>query len=1134
MKKPNRKVLYTLTLLFSLALPHDSIARIPVTAFKDVTKHFKEDKKYLSPTLGRVAIESGLIYNLRFYGNFISGYDSNDKRLYIQDSSKVDPLWNLIYLLFPSPAGGLAVETAAIDNFGKYVADPAVVAQLLSLTESLRTNPSYLGTHEKDEFIQELLGKLNPDFVNNLDDYKEDEKYYSLLRWSKEFTSSTTKEKVDNLLTNTLDELSKPKEKKQTKKVKDLQNTLEFSLRNRKQDVSFNFSNATNILLQELDKDNDWLNTQLLQRKIRMIESTLQNLVEVIKASIEAEDRLHYPLYTTEQVILAFFSEKFNSQIDIWNLLINLQENKGVSVIKDSSDPKESNSGLKDLLENSNKEKFEGIKREKKHFSHFDEMIENSEKSTYLQPLDLRKMAEEQSYDMDTIYALLNADFFDSVTPYKMGESLLSNGLTQSYDRVKDKIIGGTFPDCVETLLRHLVNLLTFDPSAKQFNLNPIWEEMEKLGINGNHLQNNDPLSKLKEFFENKGRDQANAGGLEIRSGWNKVVGDLNNTPTYHFNNIPNHQKHKVIYKTGSTNEIKAGLINIMTVLQKVFWFVDLKLDDIVNPSTRRIAIQTALESLFRVFNPDRQCEVDIRLENMGNKESVGSINIKVSSKHEGDLFSFAMFAKEGHAEIREFKILKQGEGRDYTNQIRQYMTEGSHSVNNNTSEASIWLLVPPKDEKHNEGSILRRKKVKEKINPAYSNLWYNFFRQLIESNEQKYLVLDQLMKRDTSSKSMSETFPQFPIMDHLLENIIWEAGDNNEKIYSLINYLLEEKILSKFVNLRKVVIDLTANLPQEERRNTLELSTLLHLPPKTSELILKYMPEQFSSLPHQLKTFLLDKETPMPENLKSLTLAGNISEVILISPLMPILKKLTLLGNIKTVSLDNLNKLEWLDLEGMKDLQELSLVRLVALKWIKKPSTQEHEQSLGQPGVFDFSRTAIKKLNIKSCPTILELNLLPLYPLKELSLEKLKNLKVLNFDKSLNNKAHLDIPRTTSINSAHFGIQIMPTVSQEEVVLDLDTRVIQFLQPIDMDTSLSSLVPEIKGAFPESFGHTNSTPLNSKLTFMNKEITDGVSIIQVVKTSTHKFAVAIIKKPDSKDKKIRKNLETGEITVEE
>src|SRR5450631_4442800 len=98
MKKRIRNVVYSFSLLSSLFMSPTVEAQIPANAFKKVTKYFRKDKQYMSPVLGKVALE-GFIHDLRFYGDYESGMD-NDRRAYIKDNSN-DPLWNVLKVLFP-------------------------------------------------------------------------------------------------------------------------------------------------------------------------------------------------------------------------------------------------------------------------------------------------------------------------------------------------------------------------------------------------------------------------------------------------------------------------------------------------------------------------------------------------------------------------------------------------------------------------------------------------------------------------------------------------------------------------------------------------------------------------------------------------------------------------------------------------------------------------------------------------------------------------------------------------------------------------------------------------------------------------------------------------------------------------
>src|SRR6266536_5368129 len=88
-------------------------ADIGFKTFKGISEKINHGYKHLNPLWGKIALDNGIIHNLRFYGNFTKG------RNYIKDMSNDDPTWNLLKNLFPSPAGSLAASTSAGRNFGK-------------------------------------------------------------------------------------------------------------------------------------------------------------------------------------------------------------------------------------------------------------------------------------------------------------------------------------------------------------------------------------------------------------------------------------------------------------------------------------------------------------------------------------------------------------------------------------------------------------------------------------------------------------------------------------------------------------------------------------------------------------------------------------------------------------------------------------------------------------------------------------------------------------------------------------------------------------------------------------------------------------------------------------------------------
>jgi hypothetical protein len=163
-----RKVFYPV--VFSAMLfASSAMAKINPTAFKGVTEHFLKDKSkdttFFSPTLGVVALESGLIENIRFFGPFEAG-TKEGKREYAYDKSQ-NPLWNLIKTFFPSSNGQLGTTFNDAKNFARYVTNPKTVAELLHYAKEVEDVPGKknLNQDKTKEFEEKILKTLNMDGV---------------------------------------------------------------------------------------------------------------------------------------------------------------------------------------------------------------------------------------------------------------------------------------------------------------------------------------------------------------------------------------------------------------------------------------------------------------------------------------------------------------------------------------------------------------------------------------------------------------------------------------------------------------------------------------------------------------------------------------------------------------------------------------------------------------------------------------------------------------------------------------------------------------------------------------------------------------------------------------------------------
>lgn len=166
MKRKNiRKIAHLFAALATVMISHGTFAKVPPTAFKGVSKHFRRDHKFFDVTLGEVALETGLIYDLRFFGNFTAGIDSEGNRQYIDDRSD-DPMWNMVKILFPSSGGSLSEQTSAKLDFGHNVNETETVALLMNYVNALRAGKEI----KEADLKKKLITGLKKEFKNTAEE----------------------------------------------------------------------------------------------------------------------------------------------------------------------------------------------------------------------------------------------------------------------------------------------------------------------------------------------------------------------------------------------------------------------------------------------------------------------------------------------------------------------------------------------------------------------------------------------------------------------------------------------------------------------------------------------------------------------------------------------------------------------------------------------------------------------------------------------------------------------------------------------------------------------------------------------------------------------------------------------------
>lgn len=647
------------------------MARIPTVAFKGVTKYFQRGKEFYSPTMGITAIEIGLIHNLRFYGNFTPAYkiDSNGTPTHhpehIRDTSN-DPIWKVLYFLFPSPAGNLATETESPHNFGKHVKSPATIALLLNYTYQLRETGEYTPFQQP---LTQAPGPLLPQKTAQKQQ-KEITLPKSLSIFMDVFKEGTTRglftptqdqqtlladyeiallEKSKTLTANDL------KKFKTTNKINLNPPQIEAYMRDQ-QEKRGNKAQVSPPL--QRPKNTDPLETLEAQifNSLDVTEAThktnlkkeIKELIKWITQSIHDEKDSIYPLYTTEQIILAFFCEKFNTQKSIRQLL------KALDNLDTTHGMMQGVGGL------------------------------NVDEEDLLKEEDLPLIAQNRTPNLDDVYLLANADFFERVTPYKPGTQPISNGSTWPYDRANEVFLKDkTFPDCVEEVLRHICNLLFYNPITRAFDLP---EATPK---------------NLVLFYKKQPYLNANTGDISMRSLWNSVIGDLNSTPS--------HNPIKIFYGSGNppSYDLDPGYINIINVFRVLFGLDiqnsshsekdNLKLLDLEQASLEKLKewVEAYLDFIFTTLNPGRRYDFDTTslTINQGrtNKDVFGDVAVTVSDRiSENPLFSFTISLTPGHGELINLKSIYASPTIDY----RAPLKAALNCIEPKTSQASLSLLA--------------------------------------------------------------------------------------------------------------------------------------------------------------------------------------------------------------------------------------------------------------------------------------------------------------------------------------------------------------------------------------------------------------------------------------------------------
>ncbi len=443
----------------------------------------------------------------------------------------------------------------------------------------------------------------------------------------------------------------------------------------------------------EDQKLNDYLkkmkiNTDALIKKLRSkssekkLEKNLKDILINIVKAIKQESMIHqkpkqkenrgeeeeeeesipntafYPNHMIEQIIGAFFCHKFSNQENLKNLLLSLHN---------------------DIVD---KEKISGI----------DCLLNEDDVSP------ARENIQRGIATLDDIWLALHQEYFYRMLPYKNNQAPISNGRATMYSRSsdkekeeegeenkKEKKINKEFSDCVETTIRHIMNIIFFDRDKHIFSLDKLNQFMQ--GKNQEYIQN------LKEFYAYQTPDLADSGNPQVRSLWNRVVADLGWSIMYSDKFNAEHPN----------NNIRSGMLNFVRIFERIFnlepheelKYIEFQEDSFIQQAKERF--NNCFKVIFEELSP-KEIEFSINFSNiqifsMNDLHDLsGDISININKKDsDQNLFSFLIEIIDGHIAIQNIKTNQKDSEPLNAFEIEQIVRK-LNKLSANEGEASFFL----------------------------------------------------------------------------------------------------------------------------------------------------------------------------------------------------------------------------------------------------------------------------------------------------------------------------------------------------------------------------------------------------------------------------------------------------------
>ncbi|MDR0640461.1 MAG: hypothetical protein LBF65_01865 [Holosporales bacterium] len=215
----------------------------------------------------------------------------------------------------------------------------------------------------------------------------------------------------------------------------------------------------------------------------------------------------------------------------------------------------------------------------------------------------------------------------------------------------EDNVEGSTFPDCVETSIRHLFNYTLGSNGIHSFNKKGIRERVRTMFQHDGQLRRNDHLDAMENFY--KSFVDPNDGSCFARSLWNLVTFGLNSEEEV---KSPHHVEYAIANDIlNSGNNIRS---NICNVLKTIGGILGIRAATVMNKVKTLDDILARLNDLLSLINDANTYNLQVTKSRLDDYQNVAScfteasINIIVRSKNKSlddGCYAFTFHSLAGH-----------------------------------------------------------------------------------------------------------------------------------------------------------------------------------------------------------------------------------------------------------------------------------------------------------------------------------------------------------------------------------------------------------------------------------------------------------------------------------------------------